>query len=79
MYSIVEFEEGSTVSYIPTKWIRDGNKSYWPTGMDTLKANLYRQENVSPKKEWRVYPLSRIFCTASKYRINNLLQCHVLQ
>lgn len=69
MFTIVEFVDGS-VSYVPTKWIRnDGKTCFWPRGLDTLKINLYRQENYSPKKEWDTYNLKRSFCTASEYFI----------
>lgn len=71
MFSIVEFEDRS-VSFVPTKWLQDGGKNcFWPTGLDTKKMNLYRQENFTPKKEWGVYSVKRIFCTASTYSYKN--------
>lgn len=66
MYSIVEFIEGNSVSFVPSKWI-EGKKCYWPAGLATSKVNLYRQENVSPKKNWDLHGVKRIFCTASEY------------
>ena len=60
MYSVVEFTEENSISVVPTNWLYDSKRCYWPPTGTQYISKLVKQM-CSPNEKWRklVYKLKK--------------------
>lgn len=70
MFTILEFEDG--ISYVPTNWIIDEKKCYWPN-TESAAVILKKNPHSRPNQNWKVYDIKRRFCSSRKFRFSKSL------
>ena len=57
MFAVIKFLNENTVDYVPTKWIRNGNKVLWPLKWSTTIGKL-RSANGPPQAHWPIHDIA---------------------